>query len=51
MNLELNQKIYILNLYIKEDKDCNNPYLILLINDEQQRDQLVYYFRFRNNAI
>ncbi|MEE0769452.1 MAG: hypothetical protein UIT70_06330 [Clostridia bacterium] len=30
-------------IYKKEDKDCNNPYLILLINDEQQRDQLVYY--------
>lgn len=29
-------------IYKKEDNDCNNPYLSLLINDEQQREQLVY---------
>lgn len=40
-------------IYKKEDKDCNNPYLSLLINDEQQREQLVYcldleIMQFRN---
>jgi len=29
-------------IYKKDDNDCNNPYLSLLINDEQQREQLVY---------
>lgn len=40
-------------IYKKEDNDCNNPYLSLLINDEQQREQLVYcldldIMQFRN---
>lgn len=29
-------------IYKKDDNDCNNPYLSLLINNEQQRGQLVY---------
>ncbi len=40
-------------IYKKEDNDCNNPYLSLLINDEQQREQVIYcldldIMQFRN---
>lgn len=43
-------------IYKKEDNDCNNPYLSLLINDEQQREQLVYcldldIMQFRSMAV
>lgn len=45
--------LYTKFIYKKEDNDCNNPYLSLLINDEQQREQLVYcldldIMQFRN---
>lgn len=29
-------------IYKKEDIDCNNPHLCLLVNDEQKREQMVY---------
>lgn len=40
-------------IYKKEDNACNNPYLSLLINDEQQKEQMVYcldldIMQFRN---
>ena len=36
------KNLYTKFIYQKEDEDCENPYLSLLINDEQTREQLVY---------
>ena len=45
--------LYTKFIYQKDDKNCNNPYLSLLINDEQQKTQEVYcldldMMQFRN---